>query len=62
VPIINPTLMALKMAEGLADLHRNGGYFIARSGFYMQPTGHFSDEFRRARRKWNATKPDFTTD
>ncbi|KQV32653.1 hydantoin racemase [Rhizobium sp. Root1203] len=59
VPIINPNLMALKMAEGLADLHRKGGYSIARQGFYMQPTGHFKDEFETARRTWNASKPPF---
>jgi len=59
VPIINPNLMALKLAEGLADLHRQGGYFLARSGFYMQPTGHFKGEFENARRVWNASKPIF---
>ncbi|CAH2408367.1 aspartate/glutamate racemase family protein [Mesorhizobium escarrei] len=59
VPIINPNLMALKMAEGLADLRQKGGYFIARQGYYMKPTGHFADEFARARRVWNSTKPDF---
>lgn len=59
VPIINPNLMALKTAEGLADLHRKGGYFLARSGFYMQPTGHFKTEFENARRSWNASKPEF---
>lgn len=60
VPIINPNLMALKMAEGLGDLHRKGGYFIARSGYYMKPTGHFETEFRKARQVWNASKPDFS--
>ena len=60
VPILNPNLLALKMAEGLADLHRKGGYFLARSGFYMKPTGHFETEFHRARKVWNQTKPDFS--
>lgn len=60
VPIINPNLMALKVAEGLADLHQKGGYFIARGGYYMKPTGHFADEFARARKIWNANKPDFS--
>lgn len=59
VPILNPNLMALKMAEGLADLKQKGGYFLARQGFYMKPTGHFKDEFDNARRQWNASKPDF---
>lgn len=59
VPIINPNLMALKMAEGLADLHRKKAYFIAREGFYMKPKGHFEAEFQRARQVWNKSKPDF---
>lgn len=60
VPILNPNLLALKMAEGLADLHRKGGYFLARSGFYMKPEGHFEREFQRARKLWNESKPDFS--
>jgi len=60
VPILNPNLLALKMAEGLADLHRKGAYTLARSGYYMKPTGHFEAEFKRARRIWNRSKPDFT--
>lgn len=59
VPIINPNLMALKLAEGLADLKRKGGYSLARQGFYMKPAGHFKDEFENARRTWNASKPQF---
>jgi len=59
VPILNPNLLALKMAEGLADLKRKGGYSLARQGFYMKPSGHFKDEFENARRTWNASKPDF---
>jgi allantoin racemase len=60
VPIINPNLMALKMAEGLADLRQKGGYSIARKGYYMKPTGHFAEEFANARRIWNSSKPDFS--
>jgi allantoin racemase len=60
VPIINPNLMALKMAEGLADLRQKGGYSIARKGYYMKPTGHFAEEFASARRIWNSSKPDFS--
>jgi len=59
VPIVNPNLIALKVAEGLADLHRNGGYHLARSGFYQKPTGHYLAEFNRARKAWNASKPEF---
>jgi len=59
VPIVNPNLIALKVAEGLADLHQKGGYFLARSGFYQKPTGHYLDEFKKARKSWNAAKPEF---
>lgn len=59
VPIINPNLMALKVAEGLADLKRSDAYFLARNGYYMKPTGHFEDEFKKARQAWNASKPRF---
>jgi allantoin racemase len=59
VPIVNPNLIALKVAEGLADLHRNGGYHLARSGFYQKPTGHYLAEFNRARKTWNSSKPEF---
>lgn len=59
VPIINPNLMALKMAESLADLRRMGGYFIARQGYYMKPFGHFETEFENARKIWNASRPVF---
>lgn len=61
VPILNPNLLALKMAESLADLHQKGAYTLARTGFYMKPYGHFEAEFKRARRIWNASKPDFSS-
>jgi len=59
VPIINPNLMALKVAEGLADLYRKGGYHLARTGFYQKPTGHYLSEFHKARKAWNRSKPVF---
>jgi allantoin racemase len=48
--IMNPNLMALKMAESLADLKQMGGYHISRAGFYEQPNGFYGDEFRQARK------------
>ncbi|MEX2695823.1 hypothetical protein [Rhizobium mongolense] len=57
VPLLNSNLMALKMAEGLTDLHKKGAYTLARSGYYMKPTGYFEEEVKRARRIWNASKP-----
>jgi allantoin racemase len=38
--IINPNVMALKVAEVLADLHRIGQYRISRRGYY-EPFSHF---------------------
>ena len=50
VAIVNPNLLALKMAEGLADLKRGGLYHLARSGFYEQPQGLYREEFEQQRR------------
>jgi len=50
VAIVNPNLLALKMAEGLADLKRGGLYHLARSGFYEQPQGLYRQEFEQQRR------------
>ncbi|ACI59641.1 Asp/Glu/hydantoin racemase (plasmid) [Rhizobium leguminosarum bv. trifolii WSM2304] len=60
IPIINPNLMALKIAEALADLYKNKAYFIARDGFYMKPSGHHEQEFRKARKIWNQSAIDFS--
>lgn len=60
VPVVNPNLIALKVAEGLADLHAKGGYHLARSGFYQKPTDHYLTEFKKARKVWNAAKLDFS--
>jgi allantoin racemase len=50
IAIVNPNLMALKMAETLADLKQKGGYHISRAGYYEKPQGHFESEFKKARR------------
>jgi allantoin racemase len=44
-PIVNPNLAALKMAEALADLKREGRYNINRSGYYGRLHDHNSQEF-----------------
>ena len=49
IAIVNPNLMALKMAETLADLKQKGGYHISRAGYYEKPGGHYDLEFRKAR-------------
>ena len=49
IAIVNPNLMALKMAEGLADLKQKGGYQISRSAYYEKPKGHYLSEFQKAR-------------
>jgi len=50
--IVNPNLMALKVAETLADLKQKGGYHISRSGYYEKPQGHYAEEFTKARSKF----------
>ena len=51
VTIVNPNLLALKMAEGLADLRQKGAYTLSRVGFYEQPKGHYREQFLAERRK-----------
>jgi len=51
IVILNPNLMALKMAESLADLKRQALYRIGRSGFYEKPGGHYLEQFRRERKR-----------
>jgi allantoin racemase len=42
--VISPNLMAVKMAEMLADLSRSGQYRINRSGYYSALASHDSQE------------------
>lgn len=49
IAIVNPNLMALKMAELLGGLHQKGGYRISRAGYYEKPSGHYGSEFQKAR-------------
>lgn len=49
IAIVNPNLMALKIAEMLADLKLKGGYHISRAGYYEKPTGYYAAEFSKAR-------------
>jgi allantoin racemase len=44
VAILNPNVMAVKMAELLADLRAVGQYRVARSGYYGRHAGHDPDE------------------
>jgi allantoin racemase len=44
--IINPNLMAVKVAELLADLRAAGQYRISRAGYYQQHAQHDPDEAR----------------
>ncbi|KQS80917.1 hydantoin racemase [Rhizobium sp. Leaf384] len=56
-PILNPNLMALSMAETLANLHQKGGYRVSRLGYYGQPKdAHFETVTRQTRRAWQAAK------
>jgi allantoin racemase len=44
LPILNPNLFALKAAETLADLHRQGKYAISRTGYYQRHDQHDAEE------------------
>jgi Asp/Glu/hydantoin racemase len=58
VPILNPNLMALTMAEAVAHLYRKGAYQIARVGYYAQPTApHFKGVSDQTRAAWHAARP-----
>jgi Asp/Glu/hydantoin racemase len=60
VPVINPNLMALKMAESLADLHRKGAYEISRVGYYQQPHNeHYKTMTSSSRCAWTAARRAF---
>lgn len=53
-PILNPNLMALKVAESLADIHQQGGYQLSRTGYYAQPTEeHFISVSKETRAAWH---------
>ncbi|WP_082510083.1 MULTISPECIES: aspartate/glutamate racemase family protein [unclassified Rhizobium] len=57
-PILNPNLMALNMAEGLANLYQKGAYQISRLGYYAQPPqDHFSAVSEQTRRAWQNAQP-----
>ena len=51
LPILNPNLLALKMAEPLADLRQRGSLQIARTGYYEQAKGRYREQFLEARRR-----------
>ncbi|MGE0211295.1 MAG: aspartate/glutamate racemase family protein [Parvibaculaceae bacterium] len=58
MPILNPNLMALSMAEALAHLHRKGAYQISRLGYYAQPADdHFRGVSEKTREAWHAARP-----
>jgi len=52
--ILNPNTMALKMAESLGDLKRQGLYNISRAGYYQKHQQHDAKEYAdvRARFAW----------
>jgi allantoin racemase len=52
VTIVNPNLMALKMAELMASLKQKGAHTIARTGYYEKPSGHHGREHLRAREQF----------
>ncbi|REE18149.1 Asp/Glu/hydantoin racemase [Paraburkholderia sp. BL27I4N3] len=53
VPVINPNLMALKVAEPLADLRKANAYQISRVGYYQQPKdAHYRSVTEKTRKTW----------
>jgi Asp/Glu/hydantoin racemase len=57
VPILNPNLMALTMAEAMAHLRRKGAYQISRAGYYAKPADpHFKSVSEQTRAAWNAAR------
>jgi allantoin racemase len=53
VPVINPNLMALKVAEPLADLRRANAYQISRVGYYQQPKqDYYKSVTANTRKAW----------
>jgi Asp/Glu/hydantoin racemase len=56
-PILNPNLMALTMAEAMANLKRKGAYQISRLGYYMKPEGHFAGVTEQTHRAWKTARP-----
>jgi len=58
VPILNPNLMALMMAEPLAHLYQKGAYQISRLGYYGQPKDrHFAGITEQTRAAWQTVTP-----
>jgi len=56
LPILNPNTMALKMAESLADLKRQGLYNISRRGYYEKPQQHNAEEFAAVRARYGQSQ------
>jgi allantoin racemase len=55
--ILNPNTMALKMAESLGDLKRQGLYNISRSGYYQKPQQRNAQEFASVRASYGRLGP-----
>jgi allantoin racemase len=53
--IINPNLMAVKVAELLADLRAAGQYRISRAGYYQQHAQHDPNEAREVLEEYLST-------
>lgn len=49
LPVLNTNTFALKIAESLADLKKQGLYNISRTGYYQKPQQRNAQEFAQAR-------------
>lgn len=52
LPLVNPNVMALKMAEALADLQIRDRYHISRRGFYKRHSEWNSAQFAEIRSRY----------
>ena len=50
--LVNPNIMALKMAEALADLKSRGTFALSRKGYYDRMENHAADEFAAVRARF----------
>jgi Asp/Glu/hydantoin racemase len=61
VPVINPNLMALKMAETMADMHQKKAYQVSRVGYYEKPRSAYHQELTaQSRKAWADVKPSLS--
>lgn len=61
LPIVNPNVLALKTAESLADMYRQGLYRIGRRGFYQKHAQHNAEEAAQVRERYGPSRTRVST-